>query len=145
MTVSGSESLKHPARERWYYETLRRLRWPGGVSCPHCKSAYVSIHSRLRATPCRKYRCRACERIFTDLTGTPLSGTNLPLSAWCLYLRLMEYGYTTSELAKELGVKWDTAASLQRRVALALHPSGLMQQLRRAIQKDATASTDEPR
>jgi hypothetical protein len=78
--------------------------------------------------------------MFTDLSGTPLARTRLPLSSWFLYLRLLEHGHTTSELARALGVKWDTVAAVQRRIGLALGRSGLVHQLRKVAQQEVADS-----
>lgn len=120
--------------ELWCYETLRRLRWPHGMTCPRCSERRVTIHSKSTQSPRRKYLCLQCRRTFTDLTGTPFARTNLPLRTWALYLRWMEHGGRTSELAKALGVKWDTAALLQRRIAMARSGSGLSRQLCEVLQ-----------
>jgi hypothetical protein len=50
-----------------------------------------------------------------------------------LGLRLLGRTERTAELAKALGVKWDTAAHLRRRLAPALRHRGLVGQLRDAV------------
>ncbi len=125
--------MKPEFSETWSYETLRRLRWPNGITCPHCGRSRVTTHSRSVRTPRRKYLCRDCRRIFTDLSRTPLAHTNLPLAKWLQCLRLMEQKPSTSELAKELGVKWDTTAYMLRRLAMAQIRQGLVRRLREAV------------
>jgi transposase-like protein len=45
------------------YETVRALRWPEGVRCPHCASSQVTKPGRDATPPARqKSRCTACER-----------------------------------------------------------------------------------
>lgn len=122
--------------ETWCYDVLRRLRWPNGITCPFCGRSRVTTHSRPARTPRRRYLCLGCRRTFTDLTGTPLARTNLPLRTWFLYLRLLGEGRTTSELARALGVKWDTTAYLQRRLAAVLGRQGLFRQLREAAREE---------
>jgi transposase-like protein len=128
----GGWGISSCGRERWCYETLRRLRWPQGVRCPRCQGAHVTTHSTPSPSPRRKYLCRGCRRTFTDLTGTPLARTNLPLEAWFLYLQLGAHGSSTSEVARALRVKWDTAAFLRRRLAATSHQTELVHQLREA-------------
>src|SRR5512142_1682693 len=42
-------------------ETVRQLRWPEGVRCPHCTSAQVTKQGRDTTQPARqKYRCTTC-------------------------------------------------------------------------------------
>lgn len=80
-------------------------------------------------TPLRRYLCLSCRRTFTDLTGTPFARTNLPVTKWFLCLRQLRRPQTTAELARRLGVKWDTAADLQRRLVIALARPGLLSEL----------------
>ena len=120
------------------YELLRRVRWPQGVVCPYCGHARVTPHSKPARTPRRRYLCLGCRRTFTDLTGTPLARTHLRMSTWFLLLRLQGERRSTAELARRLGVKWDTAAHLQRRLTQETGASPLLAKLRRAAQ-DAPA------
>ncbi len=133
--MPGGPGAKAEFGEAWFYEMLRQVRWPDGIICPFCGQRRVTTHSKSATAPRRRYLCLGCRRTFTDLTGTPLSRTNLPLATWFCCLRLMEKGQTTSGLAKELGVKWDTAAHIQRRLAMALTRPGFVRHLRDAAWK----------
>ncbi len=115
--------------EAWSYETLRRVRWPNGVTCPYCGRKRVTTHSKSTRTPRRRYLCRDCHRTFSDLSRTPIARTNLPLWKWLLCLELLGEARTTSEIARELGVKWDSVARMERRVVAALGRPGLLRQL----------------
>ncbi len=121
--------------EGWCYKTLRRARWPNGVACALCGCSRVTTHSKSARTARRRYLCLGCRRTFTDLTGTAFARTNLSLDKWFLCLRLMGKGLTASELARALGVKWDTAAHMERRLGVALTRPGLARQLRDAVEK----------
>lgn len=118
------------------YQMLRRLRWSKGAICPFCRQERITMHSKLSGTPRRRYLCLGCRRTFTDLTGTPFARTNLPLGTWFRCLQLIGTGQATSELARQLGVKWDTAARLQRRLEAGLRGPGLVRQLRDAMGKN---------
>lgn len=120
----------------WCYETLRRVRWPRGIVCPLCGRGHVTTHSKSVRTPWRRYLCLSCRRTFTDLTGTPFAGTNVPVTTWFLCLRLLHRRQTTAELARRLGVKWETAADLQRRLVIALARPGLLVELYDAVVTD---------
>lgn len=117
------------------YEMLRQVRWPNGITCPHCGRRHVTTHSRSARTPRRRYLCLACRRTFTDLTGTPFARTNLSLGTWLLCLQLIGRGRTTAELAKKLGVKWDTTAHMRARLRVAPDRAKLVQQLRETMEK----------
>lgn len=47
----------------------------------------------------------------------------------------MGKGLATSELARALGVKWDTTAHMERRLGAAMARPGLVRQLREIIEK----------
>lgn len=126
----GASGVLAEFSEAWCYEMLRRVRWPNGITCPVCGRSRVTIHSKSAKTPRRRYLCLGCRRTFTDLTGTPLARTNLPLGKWFLCLQLLRHGRTTTDLARALEVKWDTAVQLQRRLGVALTRPGVIRQLR---------------
>lgn len=112
------------------YEILRKARWPDRITCPACGGSRITLDSRSRKTPRRRYLCLACGGTFSDLTGTPLAQTNLPLATWFECLRLLGRRCTTSELAKALDVKWDTAVRLRRQLAMGLAQPGVIRRLR---------------
>ncbi len=71
------------------YRTIRDMRWPDGVTCPHCSSASVIKEGRDETEPHRqRYECRGCRQRFDDLTETIFAGHHQPLRAWigCSYL-----------------------------------------------------------
>ena len=127
--------MKAEFSEAWCYELLRRVRWPDGIACPYCGSIRVTTHSKSAEAARQRYLCLGCRHTFTDLTGTPFARTNLPLATWFWGLRLLGEGRSRSELAKELGVKWDTMGHMERRLALTLARPGLVRQLREAARK----------
>ena len=69
------------------YETVRSLRWPEGVACPHCQSAGVNKDGREGTQAHRqRYLCKGCSRRFDDLAGTIFAGHHQPLRTWILCL-----------------------------------------------------------
>ncbi len=121
--------------EAWCYELLRRVRWPNGITCPFCRRSRVTTHSKFAKVPRRRYLCLGCRRTFSDLKGTPFARTNLPLGTWFRCLRLLGGGRSSVELAKEIGVKYDTAVHMERRLAEGLGSSGLLRQLREIMER----------
>lgn len=89
-------------------ETVRQLRWPAGVRCPHCTSAQVTKQGRDTTQPARqKSRCTTCERYFDDLTGTMFAGHHQPLRVWILCLYFMGLNLSHRQIAQELGLNPD--------------------------------------
>jgi transposase-like protein len=90
------------------YETVRDLRWPEGVNCPHCESAQVTKQGRDTTQAHRqKYYCKGCHRHFDDLTGTIFAGHHQPLKTWIVCLYLMGLNLSNQQIAQELGLNKD--------------------------------------
>ena len=69
-------------------QTIRDMRWPDGVTCPHCPSASITKNGRDDTQPHRqRYECKGCRQRFDDLTDTIFAGHHQPLRVWiaCLY------------------------------------------------------------
>src|SRR5664280_2229146 len=72
------------------FETVRQLRWPEGVTCPHCASSRITKQGHDTTQPERqRYQCQACQKLFDDLTGTIFAGHHQPLRVWILCLYFM--------------------------------------------------------
>ncbi len=90
------------------YETVRQLRWPDGIRCPHCGAANVTKQGHDTTQPARqKYRCEGCHHYFDDLTGTVLAGHHQPLRVWILCLYFMGLNLSNAQIAQELGLNPD--------------------------------------
>ena len=112
------------------YETVRSMRWPDGVSCPHCSSAAVTKDGRDDTQPDRqRYQCHACRRRFDDLTGTIFAGHHRPLRTWITCLYLMGLNLSNRQIAQELGLNQDDAqrmASQLREGIVAAQPEPVL-------------------
>ena len=72
------------------FETVRELRWPGGVTCPGCGNWDVTRQGHDDTqTQRQRYQCQACRKRFDDLTGTIFAGHHRPLRTWILCLYFM--------------------------------------------------------
>jgi transposase-like protein len=92
------------------YESVRKLRWPAGVKCPHCQGAEVIKRGRDEAEPFRqRYECKTCGRRFDDLTNTVFTGPHQPLKTWILFLYFLGLNLSTRQIAQELNLNRDDA------------------------------------
>jgi transposase-like protein len=90
------------------YQTVRELRWPEGVCCPHCTSTRITKQGRGKTQRHRqKYYCQGCHRYFDDLTGTVFAGHHQPLRTWVSCLYLMGLNVSNRQIAQELGLNKD--------------------------------------
>ncbi len=97
------------------YQTVRELRWPDGVSCPHCSSRAVIKDGKDGTQPHRqRYLCHGCRKRFDDLTGTIFAGHHQPLRTWIICLYFMGLNLSTLQIAKELDIhRGDAQAMVQ--------------------------------
>ena len=103
------------------FETVRTMRWPDGVTCPHCSSAGVIKNGRDETQPHRqRYECHACRQRFDDLTNTIFAGHHQPLRTWIICLYFMGLNLSSLQIARELDLSPSDARAM-------------VQQLRRGI------------
>ena len=98
------------------FQTIRDMRWPDRVICPHCSSGDVVKHGRDDTQPHRqRYVCHRCQRRFDDLTGTIFAGHRQPLKTWVLCLYFMGLNLSSLQIAKELDMdRNDVQAMVQQ-------------------------------
>ena len=92
--------------DRKCFQTVRELRWPDGVRCPHCESRQVTKRGFDDTQKDRQRdHCGGCGREFDDLTGTIFAGHHQPLRVWILCLYFLGLNLSNSQIAQEL--EWD--------------------------------------
>ncbi len=85
------------------FETVCKLRWPDGVTCPHCASPQVTKQGHDESQSAwQKYECVVCRRRFDDLTGTIFAGHHRPLRTWITCLYFMDLNLSNEQIAQEL-------------------------------------------
>lgn len=95
------------------FETVRRLRWPEGVSCANCGSDKVAKRGFDDKQRCRqRYHCDACGRQFDDLTNTVFEGHHQPLRVWLLCLYFRGLNLSNRQIAHELDLDEDSAQKM---------------------------------
>lgn len=95
-----------------------QLRWPSGVTCPHCNADTPSF---LRSR--RIWKCRACRKQFSVKVGTVFEDSPLGLDRWLPALWMLancKNGISSYELARALGVTQKSAWFMLHRIRLAM-------------------------
>src|SRR5918911_3016458 len=119
------------------YALVRQHRWPDGVRCPQCSSADVTRNGRDDAQPHRqRYRCRACDSRFDDLTGTVLAGHHQPLRLWVLCLYFMGLNLSTRQVALELGLSQSDVQAMTEQLRHGLVAKAPVAKLEGAVEID---------
>jgi transposase len=96
-------------------EEIKRLRFPGGIHCKHCKKN--TKHYRLSGRPA--YLCEFCRGQVHPLVGTIFEKTSTSLRLWFYALFLMtqsKAGVSIKSLQRELGVTYKTAWKMYKQI-----------------------------
>ena len=99
------------------YEQVRNLRWPDGVSCPHCASTDITRQGKDDTQPEKqRYLCKSCGRRFDDLTLSVFSGHHKPLKVWMHCLYLMSLNLSNRQIAQELDLNKDDVQKMTQQL-----------------------------
>jgi transposase-like protein len=96
-------NIKNLIDDTQCYDTVRELRWAGGIQCPSCDTKNVIKRGYDETEPDKqRYECKGCGKRFDDLTDTIFSGHHQPLKVWILCLYFMGLNLSNKQIAKEL-------------------------------------------
>ena len=101
-------------REEQCHAALIEMRWPEGFVCPKCGGRKYSY-----ATARRVFQCSACRTQTSVKAGTIFHKSRTPLVKWFLAIYLLTQSkndVAALELARQLGVKWDTAWLMKQKL-----------------------------
>ena len=105
--------------ERWF----EQQRWPDGRRfCPDCGSDNTHETTNRRPMP---YRCRDCRSYFSARKGLVLQSSKLGFQTWVIAIYLLTAhpkGYSSVQLAKDLGIPQSTAWFLAHRIREGFDP-----------------------
>ena len=111
------------------HAALIAMRWPDGFECPHCKGRKHSY------SPARRiFQCSACRVQTSARAGTVFHKSHTPLVKWFLAIYLVtsaKNDIAALELARQLGVKWDTAWLIKQKLMEVMRMALLAQNSRR--------------
>jgi transposase-like protein len=115
------------------YKFLEDLRWNGEPVCPHCggSSPYFlnPENGKTRRTRTgsvsqrRVWKCRACRKQFSVLTGTIFHGTKIPIRTWVLVVFEMassKNGVAAREIERKYGLTPKSAWFMMHRIREAM-------------------------
>lgn len=100
--------IQHLIDDAKCFQTVRELRWPDGVRCPHCHGDQLTKRGFDDTQPDRqRYLCKGCQRQFDDLTDTVFASHHQRLKIWILCLYFMGLNLSKTQIAKELNLNKD--------------------------------------
>jgi transposase-like protein len=102
------------------------IRWPDGVTCPHCGVVGEATELQGKSTRPGLYKCRACQKPFTATMGTLYERSHIPLHKWLLATHLMaasKKGMSAHQLWRMLGFgSYRTAWFMAHRIREGMAP-----------------------
>jgi transposase-like protein len=144
-----AEIRKRVENEGDAYRVLEEMRWPDGPVCPHCdnKKAYFlnPANGKSRMTnkgsfsQRRVWKCAACRKQFSVLTGTIFHGTKVPIEVWLMIMVQMcsaKNGISAREIERMHKLTPETAWFVLHRLREAMKREPLAGALRGTIQAD---------
>ena len=114
---------------------FRAVRWPNGVSCPHCGS--LKVYTLANET----HKCgeELCAQKFSVRYDTIFEDSKLPLQKWFMAIYLVtshKKGISSCQLARDIGITQKSAWHMLHRIRAAI-------ELDRTIPLDGTVEIDE--
>lgn len=134
------------------YEYLENLRWDGTPECPHCgnnERCYfltpkngTSRKTRTgSASQRRLWKCGACRKQFSVLTGTVMHGTKIPVRTWVFVMFEMcasKNGIAAREIERKYGITNRAAWFLTHRIREAMKAGGITTRMTGTVVADET-------
>lgn len=100
-----------------FIEELRDKRFRKGFACPHCHSEKVVRNGTHNGR--QSFKCRDCDKYFSDHTHTPFRGTHYP-EKWLTYMEHMVNAYPLRKSAGILGVAVSTVFTWRHKILAAM-------------------------
>jgi len=97
---------------------MAAIRWPEGVTCPHCTATRNSFNKARRY-----WQCKDCRKQFTIKTGSVMEDSPIGLDKWLPAIWMIvnaKNGVSSYEIHRALGVTQKTAWFLLHRIRLAM-------------------------
>ncbi|HEX8140691.1 MAG TPA: IS1595 family transposase [Pyrinomonadaceae bacterium] len=116
---------------------MAQLRWPDGVTCPHCEGKAVSYLSTRRKWKCMN---KECHKQFSVKVGTIMEDSPIGLDKWLAAIWMIancKNGVSSYEIHRALGVTQKSAWFLLHRIRLAMQ-TGTFQKLCGEVECDET-------
>jgi transposase-like protein len=109
-----AEFLRRYGTEDQCHAAFVAMRWPEGFVCPACGSKAHGTSAQRRI-----FQCKDCRVQTSAKAGTIFHQSKTSLTKWFLAIHLMtgaKNDIAALELARQLGVKWDTAWLIKQKL-----------------------------
>lgn len=114
------EAIRHFSDPDVCLEFMADLRWPDGVTCPHCATNSPYFLKTRRIWKCKN---KECGKQFSVKVGTIFEDSALGLDKWLVAIWMLanaKNGISSHELHRAIGVTQKTAWFMLQRIRLAM-------------------------
>ncbi len=141
------------------YKFLEELRWGDNPVCPHCATDRKPYFLTPKAGTSRKtrtgseserrvWKCAACRKQFSVLTGTIFHGSKIPVRTWVMVVFEMcasKNGVAAREIQRKYGLTAKSAWFMLHRIREAMKRGPLADRLSGRVVSDETWLGGEPK
>jgi len=126
---------------------LEEIRWPNGLTCPHCKNTdqkriWEIKENREKKIRAGLYHCAECGKQFTVTVGTIFEDSHIPLRKWLVAWYMLcssKKGISSHQIMRMLGLgSYRTALFMMHRIRYALAHPGFTGMLKGVVEMDET-------
>jgi transposase-like protein len=120
---SLQQIIQHFSDEQTCIDAVAKMRWPDGVSCPHCQAKepyWLGTQKR--------WKCRSCRRQFSVKVGSIFEDSPIPLQKWLPALWMLvncRNGVSSYEIARDLGISQKAGWFVLHRLRLVLQAGSI--------------------
>lgn len=129
---------------------LEDIRWPKGITCPHCGSTSITkIEAKSSKVRDGLIQCNGCRKQFTVTVGTVMHGSHITLRQWIqAFYSICSHkkGISALQLQRNLGLhSYHSAWHLAHRIRAAMKQEPLASTLKGVVEVDETYIGGKPR
>ncbi len=112
------DAIRFYADEINCIKVVKAMRWPNGVTCPHCDAPKHYWLAKVA-----KFKCAVCRKQWSVKVGTIFEDSPIKLDKWLVATWMVancKNGISSYEIARDLGVTQKTAWFMLHRIRLVM-------------------------
>jgi transposase-like protein len=117
--ILSDESKKSKISDEEFLRLIKDRFFNTEKACPRCGGCNFVKNGKNRLRR-QRYVCKDCDKIFSDMTGSPMSYTKKPPEKWIKYMECMSQGLTIRESAEIVKINRNTAYHWRHKILSAI-------------------------
>ena len=126
-------------------EHFIKIRYPNGVSCPHCGATFKVYHRKDRP---KLFQCCNCDNHFSIFKDTIFEKTRVDLRKWMLAINFMvndKKGASALQLQRYIGGSYETSWRMMKQIRKAMGNEETRELFEAIVEVDETYIGGKPR